>query len=225
MKLFILRPQPGADRTAASAAVLGLDPVIAPFFSVTPIAWDAPDPAGYDALILTSANAPRHAGAALRSYAELPCYAVGETTADAARDAALHDIRVGPSDGHALVAMMAAGGIKRALHLAGADRTPLDPRGIAIDVRTVYRSEAAATLPEAIAAGGIALLHSPRAGRVLAGLASPEICARLTIAAISAAAAQAAGAGWRSVHVAAAPRDAALLELAAKLCQKGAGQA
>jgi hypothetical protein len=30
-----------------------------------------------------------------------------------------------------------------------------------------------------------------------------------------------AGAGWQSVAVAAAPRDQALLELAAKLCQTG----
>ncbi|SMF63472.1 uroporphyrinogen-III synthase [Allosphingosinicella indica] len=225
MKLFILRPQPGADRTAASAAALGLDPVIAPLFSVMPIAWDAPEPAIYDALMLTSANAARHAGEDLLRYANLPCYAVGEATADAARDSGLPGIRVGPSDGNALVTMMAADGITCALHLAGADRTVVDAQGIAIDVCTVYRSEAVAKLPRAIAAGGIALLHSPRVGRVLAELASAEIRARLTLAAISTAAAEAVGKGWRGVHAAAAPRDAALLELAAKLCQKGAGQA
>lgn len=225
MKLLVLRPQPGADKTAASAAALGLEPVIAPLFTVTPVAWEAPDPAGYDALMLTSANAPRHAGAGLDLYAGLPCYAVGEATADAARAAGLSDLRTGPSDGNALVAMMAADGIARVLHLAGVDRTSLDPCGIAIDVRAVYRADAAATLPAAIAAGGMALLHSPRAGRVLAALTPPELRARVTIAAISSAASEAAGEGWRGVHVASAPRDAALLELAAKLCQKGAGQA
>ncbi|MEA3064722.1 MAG: hypothetical protein QOJ27_1168, partial [Sphingomonadales bacterium] len=41
----------------------------------------------------------------------------------------------------------------------------------------------------------------------------------IRVAAISAAAAEAAGEGWAAKAVAAAPRDQALLELAAKLCK------
>jgi uroporphyrinogen-III synthase len=44
----------------------------------------------------------------------------------------------------------------------------------------------------------------------------------LRIAAISQAAADAAGLGWASVHVAEQPRDQALLELAARLCKTDA---
>ena len=45
---------------------------------------------------------------------------------------------------------------------------------------------------------------------------------KVRLAVISDNAASAAGPGWKSVHVAPRPRDEALLELAAKLCQTGA---
>ena len=64
----------------------------------------------------------------------------------------------------------------------------------------------------------LVLLHSPRAAARFAVLAGNRRGA-IRIAAISAETAAVAGAGWRSVDVAAAPRDQALLELAAKLCQ------
>jgi uroporphyrinogen-III synthase len=64
----------------------------------------------------------------------------------------------------------------------------------------------------------LALLHSPRAAVLFAGLAGDK--SRIRIAAISAKTARAAGEGWQSVAVAPRPRDQALLELAAELCQK-----
>ena len=42
---------------------------------------------------------------------------------------------------------------------------------------------------------------------------------QIAVAAISAAAAEAAGPGWADMAVAAEPRDEALLELAVQLCQ------
>ena len=45
MKVLILRPQPGADETAARARALGLEPLVAPLFTVRPLAWTPPDPA------------------------------------------------------------------------------------------------------------------------------------------------------------------------------------
>jgi uroporphyrinogen-III synthase len=60
------------------------------------------------------------------------------------------------------------------------------------------------------------LLHSPRAAETFARLAPDRGGVR--IAGISETAAQAAGEGWASRHAAAAPRDEALLELAAALC-------
>ena len=63
----------------------------------------------------------------------------------------------------------------------------------------------------------VVLLHSARAAQRVAALASDR--AGLILAAISAPVAAAAGDGWRHVAIADAPRDEALLELAAKLCQ------
>ena len=65
-KVVVLRPEPGASATLARAKAAGIDAVAIPLFEVVPVAWDAPDPSSVDALLLTSANAARHGGAAQR---------------------------------------------------------------------------------------------------------------------------------------------------------------
>jgi uroporphyrinogen-III synthase len=220
MKILVLRPQPGAGETAARARALGLDVVVAPLFAVRPLAWTPPDPAGFDAVMLTSASAARQASDGLASFRALPCYAVGEATAAAAGEAGFADIRVGPDDGAALLMMMAEDGIRSAFHACGEDHLALGHPAIAVTRVPVYAAEAAETLPVA-AEGALALLHSPRAAALFARLAGDR--GRIMIAAISARTARAAGSGWQHVAVAARPRDEALLELAAKLCQS-AGQ-
>lgn len=217
MKLLVLRPQPGADETAARARALGLEPVVAPLFSVRPLAWTPPDPAGFDAVMLTSASAARMAADRLAPFRALPCYAVGEATAAAAAEAGFADVRVGPEDGKALLLMMAEDGVRNAFHACGEDHLALGHPDVAITRVPVYAAEAATGLPVP-AEGMLALLHSPRAAALFATLAGDR--SRTRIAAISARTALAAGEGWRSVSVAARPRDQALLELAAELCQK-----
>ena len=222
--ILILRPQPGAEETAARAAALGLEAVVAPLFEVKPVDWQAPDPGAFDALLLTSANAPRHGGKALASFAALPCYCVGEGTAAEARNAGLAAARIGPSDGSAVVGMMAHDGVRRVLHLCGRDHVGLEHPDLRISHVPVYASEALNELPEqaraAITAGALVLIHSPRAGRLFAALVGDAGISQgaIQLAAISDAAAAAAGDGWASLAVAAALRDQALLELAAKLC-------
>jgi uroporphyrinogen-III synthase len=190
-------------------------------FAIRTLEWHAPGPAGFDALLLTSANAARHGGAALRPFAALPCYAVGEVTAEAARAAGFADVRIGPGDGAAAAAAMAADGVRRALHPCGRDHVDFSHPRLFIERRGVYAADPVAALPpaasEAIAAGALVLIHSPRAGGLFASLVGER--AGIGLAAISAAAAAAAGPGWRAKSTAAAPHDEALLELAAKLCQ------
>ena len=221
MKVLVLRPQPGADETAARARALGLDPVVAPLFAVRALAWTPPDPAGFDAVMLTSASAARQASDGLTPFKPLPCYAVGEATAAAAEEAGFPDIRIGADDGAALLMMMAEQGVRRAFHACGEDHLALGHPDIAIERAAVYAAEAADSLPAeaeaALAEGVVALLHSPRAARLFAALAGER--AGTAIAAISARTARAAGEGWRSVSIAPRARDQALLELAAKLCQ------
>ena len=58
-RLLVLRPEPGASATAERACGRGLDAVVISLFAIEAIEWVAPDPGGFDALLLTSANAVR----------------------------------------------------------------------------------------------------------------------------------------------------------------------
>jgi uroporphyrinogen-III synthase len=221
-QVLVLRPEPGASATAARAKAMGLEPVVAPLFTIRPVAWDAPDPAEFDAILLTSANAAREAGPGLAGFFHLPCHTVGEATAAAATAAGFADVRSGPSDGAAALAAMSG----RVLHLCGREHLPLAHEGVTVGRRIVYAGEPVASLPaaaqDALVAGAIALLHSPRAASTFASFLPEDARSGVTAAAISEAAAAALGLGlgWAHVAVARRPRDEALLELAAELCQK-----
>ena len=159
MKILVLRPQPGADETAARARALGLDPVVTPLFSVRALTWTAPDPGGFDAVMLTSASAARQASDGLAPFKPLPCYAVGEATAAAADEAGFADIRVGPDDGKSLLMMMAEDGMTRIFHACGQDHLALGHPDLAITRVPVYAAEAADRLP--VPAEGLLAEASP----------------------------------------------------------------
>jgi uroporphyrinogen-III synthase len=225
--ILILRPQPGAGRTQARAAALGLEYVVASIFTLRPLDWTSPDPVDHDAILLTSANAVSLAGDGLKSFLALPCYAVGEATAAAAQAVGFSDLRIGPSDVGTLLGLMADDGVRRALHLSGRDHRPAAEAGITLTRIPVYAADPVDALPaqalEALRLHAVVLLHSPRAAAHFAVLADRARLARdaLDLVAISPAAAAAAGGGWRSKQAADKPRDEALLELAAKLCKTG----
>lgn len=210
--LVLLRPEPGLRTSAARARALGLTVIECPLFDVIPVEWSAPPAERFDALLLTSANVVRHAGAALHGYRQLPVLAVGEETATGARDAGFTVERAGEAGVTSLLATVPAEW--RLLHLSGRHTREA---GRAMTVIPVYasverRDAALPTLAETVVA-----VHSPRAGRRLAELAIDR--QRTAIAAISADAARACGSGWRSVDASLAPRDSSLLALAARLCQ------
>lgn len=223
--VLILRPQPGSGESAARAASLGLLAVEAPLFTISPLPWEAPAPEAVASVMLTSANAARCAGSQLAAFTRLPCHAVGSATAAAARAAGFTDVSAGEADGKALLAAMAAAGVGSALHLCGREHIGLSHPEVRIERRVVYASDAVSAIPvEAVAAlrdGAVALLHSPRAAALFARLvdAAGLDRARIRLAAISGAAAEAAGGGWRTAARARVPADQALLELAAKLCK------
>ncbi len=121
--LAVLRPEPGNAATVARIEALGLSAIRLPLFAARSLAWTPPDPAAFDALLLTSANAVRHAGAGLDALCGLPVVAVGEATARAARSAGLMVETVGAGD---VASVVQASGRTRLLHLAG--RAPLSAR-------------------------------------------------------------------------------------------------
>lgn len=216
MKLLVLRPEPGAAATAARARAMGLEPIVTPLFEVRARAW-APPAEAVEAVMLTSANAARAVSGLPPALARLPLYAVGAKTAAAAAHLGFATVHVGETGVADLVRTAAENGVRRLLHLAGADRTDFDPAGLRIETRIVYAAEPVEPAPVLPDGPVVALLHSARAARRLAELVDHGGYA---IAALSPAVAAAAGEGWRAVVVAARPDDDALLAAAARLCQE-----
>ena len=97
-RLLVLRPEPGATATVQHARERGLDALAVPLFEIEPLEWDAPDPAAFDGILLTSANAVRSAGEKLKFFGGLPVYAVGDATGEAARQAGFSIAAVGDAD-------------------------------------------------------------------------------------------------------------------------------
>ncbi len=205
-------------------------PVLASLFKIQPLRWETPELAALDALLVTSANAVRNAGQELARFTPLPCFAVGEASAAAASKAGFSRVTAGAKDGAAALRLAATSGVRRILHVCGRDHVPLEQPGVSVIRRIVYAAEAVEQLPEEAAeasrSGAVVLVHSARAARhfaLLLGAAGVDR-SRVSVAAISPAAAAAAGTGWKEVASVAEPRDEALLELAAKLCQTARGE-
>lgn len=217
LALIVLRPEPGAGVSMARARAVGVDAVSVPVFALEPVAWRVPSLEGYQALLLTSANAVTLVGPELAALTSLPAWCVGEATAAVARVAGLTVERVGSAGVQALVD---AGGPMRLLWLAGEDRTAVQaPEGGKIDAIAVYRAAPLAVDIAVLQDPAVVLVHSTRAAQRLAEIAPQREALRLV--AISPAVAAACGEGWRSVAIAPRPDDAEMVAIAAKLCQDG----
>lgn len=215
----VLRPQPGAGRTAERARMRGLEVLVRPLFGVRPIEWRPPDPSGFDALLLTSAAALRHAGPGLEQVRRLPVVAVGPETAAVATRAGLQVAIRGEGGADDALLLARASGLNRLLHLAGRERMPDAP---GVDPLVVYASEELPVEPgwtrTLAVENQVALLHSPRAAARVAELVCRDGTSRerIMLAALSPAILAAAGGGWRSALASPRPTDDALLDLAAQ---------
>lgn len=224
MQLIALRPEPGLAATLEKARGLGLAVTGCALSAIRPVAWDCPDPAAYDGLLIGSANAILHGGEGLAHLTDKPIYAVGEATAAAARAAGFTVAMVGSGGLQGVLDGIA--GPMHLLRIAGEERIVLvPPPGVTFDEVIAYRS---VTLPldpalPVLAAGEtLVLLHSAATARHFA-----EECdrlgivrARVTLAALGPRIAAAAGEGWAAVHTAATPDEASLMQLAFDLCAK-----
>jgi len=207
--LVIVRPEPGASRSAAQAQELGLEVVRMPLFAVVPTDWQAPDPRDFDAIVLTSANAVRHGGEELSKLKALPVHAVGQATAAIARAVGFTVESVG--NGGSAAMNLPFG--ERLLHLTGRDHRDIaGTTAIAVYEARELDSPGVEQLHDCVIA-----VHSPRAGARLAELVQDRL--HIAIAAISPEAARACGSGWRTISAAVEPNDNALLALAARLCE------
>lgn len=212
--LLVLRPEPEAHATAARAEALGMNALVRPLFGGVPVAW-IPPAGAFDAVMMTSANAARFGGPDIARYRALPLYTVGAATAAAAQQAGFADIHAGSETVDAVLTRIAIEIPGRILYLAARDQTAHAEPLFEIVTVIVYAMEVLP--PPGLPSGGVALIHSSRAGACFAGIVPDP--AAFDIVAISEKAGEAVGTGWRSRQWPDVPTDAAMLALAAPLCE------
>jgi uroporphyrinogen-III synthase len=197
MRVVVTRSEPDGKRTATALRALGHEVLVAPLMTVQSVAADLSGRWG--AIVITSANAPGAIAknAQMTSLIKLPLYAVGQRSAAAAQEAGFANITSAGGDVRDLVRTLSAArpdANAPLLYLAGEDRAAdlvgeLSARGIAAEMRVVYRAATAAfpsSLVEALKAGEVdAVLHFSRrsaenyaAGARQAGLAGPALAVR-----------------------------------------------
>ena len=223
MRIVALRPEPGLSTTLARAHAQGLAITGHALSEIRAAAWDCPDPAAFDGLLIGSANAFVHGGAQLARLTGKPVYAVGEATAAAARAAGFRVAMVG--SGGLQAVLDAIPGPRHLLRIAGEEHVPLTPpAGVSFETVIAYRSIGLPLDPAAplLASGeALVLLHSAATASHFAAecdrLGLPR--ARIALAVLGPRIAAAAGPGWAALHCASRPDEAALLEMASQLCQ------
>lgn len=212
-RVWITRAQPGADRTAARVVEAGFEPVVAPLLTIRHLVV-IPDLTGIDAVAFTSRNGVS-AFAALSPDRSRPVLAVGDATAQAAREAGFSNVRSAAGDIHALAALIRSEGSglsilhPHAVQPAG-DLTAEVGRAARIVSLPVY--EAIITNSAAPNDWAVVLLHSPRAAQALAGRLSPEAANhRIAVTLSRAVAAPLLGLPFSEIRIAATPDENALL--------------
>jgi uroporphyrinogen-III synthase len=162
MRLLVTRPEPDATRTANTLRARGHQVLVAPLlqFEILPEVRFGLGP--WAGIVVTSANAVRavEQHRKLGELLNLPLLAVGQRTADVARDAGFAKVRSSDGDVRDLVA--AAGALFRGasvpvLYFAGEDRSAdlvalLNREGVRVRTAVVYEMKMAAKFPDAIAA-------------------------------------------------------------------------
>lgn len=211
---LVVRPEPDNARTVARLRAGGGAALAWPLFAPAPVAWDVPDVAAHDALLVTSANAVRLGGPRLARLAMLPVVAVGAETAAVAAAAGFTVAAIGTGDVAAALAAGRAIGLERPLHLAGREHVDSGQPTTIVYASADVATDAVAFA--AAAAGRIVLLHSVRAATRVAALI-PAHREATGIAALSAKVRAAAGDNWGVALVADVPTDAALCAL---VCQR-----
>ncbi|OQM77133.1 uroporphyrinogen-III synthase [Manganibacter manganicus] len=151
LRILVTRPEPSARRTAGELAGMGHEPIILPLTQTLPLQLGAAAPKDSVAVAITSANALRHAPPALiASLAALPCHAVGEKTAQAARAAGFTHVETGAGDAVALADKIAPSLAGKALvYLCGRVRFPAFEEKLAAAGVQVHALESYDTVPVA----------------------------------------------------------------------------
>jgi len=230
LRVLLTRPRDDSEELAQELRTRGIEPVIAPMLAIANLPAPDLDLAGVQALLFTSANGARAFAAASRERA-LPVFAVGESTAAAARRAGFNRVESAGGDVESLAALAArrldpaqgallhAAGSALAGDLAGA----LGRQGFSVRRAVLYEAKPAESLDAAAAAAltrgaiDMALFFSPRTAATFVTLVRKagleRACRNAAALCLSPAVADAARAlPWREVRCAARPQGAAMLD-------------
>jgi uroporphyrinogen-III synthase len=241
LRALVTRPRDEAEALAARLAERGIDAVIEPMMTIVDRGGAMPDRGDVQAILCTSANGVR---ALVRASMErgVPVFAVGDTTARAARALGFAGVESAGGDVDDLARLVAArlrpsGG--RLLHVAGSEvagdlARMLGAARFTVERTVLYAARAAEALtPETarlIDDGEIdlALFFSPRTAAIFARLAEAANVAgglaATTALSISAAANTALGGlPFRERLVATTPTQTALLTLVDEFVGQTAG--
>ena len=229
MRVLVTRPQADAERTAAVLRARGHDVLVAPLMRVEPIAADLDRK--WSAVVITSANAVNAIAhnSARGALIKLPVFSVGRRSAEAAQQVGFTDVASANGDVHDLVRLIAARLDKNktpVLYIAGEDRATdllaeLSARGIAAEMRVVYRAVTTPLPPpliEALKAAEVdAVLHFSRRsadnyvmGARTAGISGPALAVRQLCLSEHVAEPLA---GASRISIAERPDEAALIDL------------
>jgi uroporphyrinogen-III synthase len=240
--VLVTRGWPGAERTLRALRANGVEPIVSPVLDINFRATITADLANIQALVFTSANGVLAWGPR-RPERDLPVYAVGDATAEAARKAGFDEVRSAKGASKQLAEKIAG-------EIDPADGALLHVRGIHItgDLKGQLK-EAGLTLKEAIGYGAVTvdqlseealaalvsgapvtvLIHSARGAKAFL-----DLCKRfglthwlpnVTVIGISARALEPLeAAGLAELRAAARPDEAAMMDalgLAGALAQPG----
>jgi len=247
MAVLVTRPSPDDETTAKALRARGIEVLRAPMLRFEPVPFQDDADANYGAVIVTSANALRAIAPHLASrLVKLPLFAVGENTAEAARDAGFGEVIASKGDAGALRDLVLARAkskqLRKAspiLYLAGADlardlASELGEDGFTVVTQTTYRMVPAPSLPQEVCDAFVAheieavlhysrrsaraFLEAARAGGVeISALALPQCCISPAVAVVL------RDAGATQVTAAASPDENALFEALGRALQPRSG--
>jgi uroporphyrinogen-III synthase len=227
--VLVTRPEPGASATAARLRAMGFAPLIAPLLTIAPLPAAWPSPQGLCAIVVAS----QHAVPSLpRSHHRVPLFAVGDATAEVARQCGFSRVNSAEGDAAALAALVGrsiapgreplllAAGLGQGHHLGQL----LAELGFVVERREAYAAHPAGSLPEAARTmiggdqQGWVLLFSRETALCLSRLIQEtDLLAgftKLDLAAISRPVGEAVRhLPWRSIRVAMTPTETSVLAL------------
>ena len=222
--ILTTRPESDSLKDIAYLKDKGFEAISSPLLTIHALGAELPSIKDFDSVVLTSQHAARLIKD--KDILALPCFAVGEATAQAASEAGFKNIIAGESNAADLTETIKKNPPTRLLWLSGQDisydiKAGLEADNIVCERYPLYKAELVDDFTpmalEALKAGdvGAVLIHSARTGEQFKKLIEryhlSSVQRNMTYIAISEEVARLYGADWGNVRVAKSPKREAML--------------